>query len=301
MKALIIGYGSIGKRHYEILSSMQEIDAVDIVTSQELDDKKTFNSLEAVDVLQSYDYFLITSQTHKHYEQLAYLDLHVRGKILFCEKPLFDKDKELAIKNNKVYVGFDLRFYPLMLRLKKLLEGETVLSANASCGQYLPTWRPDRDYRNSYSAHKNQGGGVLLDLSHEIDYIQWLCGDFKEVKSYQKKVSDLEIDSDDFTTFIGITDKDVIATITIDYISKITHRVLHVNTLEQSFTLDFIAAKLIQRDKSGLEQIHTVANLEKNYFYTTMHRSIFNDEGLCCDYAQAKAVMQTIKMIQEQA
>lgn len=300
MRVLIIGYGSIGKRHCEVLSNFKEIESIDVVTKQQLNDRKTFLSLEAVDTLESYDYIIISSQTNKHYEQLSYLEQHVEGKIILCEKPLFETDRELHVKNNIVYVGYVLRFHPLLQRLKELLKNETVLSANAACGQYLPAWRPNTDYTKCYSAKKDEGGGVLLDLSHEIDYVEWLFGNLTEIKSYQKKISDLEIDSDDFTTLLGVTDKNIIVNITIDYISKITHRTLHVNTLENSYKLDFIKATLTQNDKKSLEQIYSFSNLEKNYFFESMHKSILKKESTCSSFVEAKNVMKTIKTIQEQ-
>ncbi|MCX6050945.1 MAG: Gfo/Idh/MocA family oxidoreductase [Campylobacterales bacterium] len=300
MKVLIIGYGSIGRRHYEVLSDFKEIKIIDVVTKQKLNTQKTFLSLETVDALDSYDYFIIASETNKHYEQLSYLEKHLNNKIIFCEKPLFEVDKNLPIEKNSVYVGYVLRFHPLLQRLQELLKDEIVFSANVACGQYLPTWRPNTDYTKSYSASKAQGGGVLLDLSHEIDYVEWLFGNLVDVKSYQKKISDLEIDSDDFTTLIGITDKNVMVNITVDYISKITHRTLHVNTIENSYTLDFINATLLQKSRNSLEQVYSFSNLQKNHFFEKMHTSILNKETVCCSYAEAKSVMQTIKKVQEQ-
>lgn len=297
MKVLIIGYGSIGKRHYEVLSAFEETESIDIVTKQSLEGKNTFYDLTDVAELEKYDYYIIASETHKHYKQLSYLEQHLSSKTIFCEKPLFEREKPLNIKNNTVHVGYVLRFHPLMLKLKELLKNETILSAQTSCGQYLPTWRPSVDYRKSYSAQKQKGGGVLLDLSHEIDYVQWLCGNIKEVKGYKKKISDLEIDSDDFTTMIGVTKNSTIVNITIDYISKITHRTLHINTLENSYKLDFIASTLTQSDKNSLEQVHSISNLQKNYFFATMHRSILANENICCDYAQAQDVMRVIQTI----
>ncbi|WP_455757134.1 Gfo/Idh/MocA family protein [Sulfurimonas sp.] len=299
MTVLIIGYGSIGKRHYEVLSSFKDVTNIDIVTKQNLENKKTFLSLELVKNLNSYDYFIISTQTSEHYPQLKYLETHLKNKIILCEKPLFETDKKLNIKNNTIYVGYTLRFHILMQELKELLTKEVVLSANASCGQYLPTWNPDRDYTKSYSA-QSIGGGVLLDLSHEIDYVQWLFGEFTEIKSYQRKISDLKISSDDFTTLIGITNKNVIANITIDYISKITHRTLHVNTIEHSYSIDFINAKMIQTDKKGLIKQYDFSNTKTNDRYIMMHNSVLNKENLCCSYAQATKIMKTIKIIQDQ-
>jgi len=300
VKVLIIGYGSIGRRHEEVLSKFTEVESIDVVTKQSIENKKTFNHINKVDDLESYDYFVIASETNKHFEQLIYLEENLLDKTIFCEKPLFELSKNLKIEKNQVFVGYVLRFHPLIQKLKTFLVNEKVLSVNVNCGQYLPTWRQNIDYRTSYSAKKDEGGGVLLDLSHEIDYIQWLFGVMTEIKSYQLKISDLEIDTDDLTTAIGKTDKEVIVNLSIDYISKITYRRVLIHTLNDTFELDFIANRLIQKDKFGLEQVYSFSNLERNYMFEEMHKSILSNKENVCSYDEGAKVMNTISIIQEQ-
>lgn len=300
MNILIIGYGSIGKRHNEVLSKFDEIENIDIVTKQKLESKTTFISLEQVPDLDIYNYYVIASETNKHYEQLKYLESKVSNKIIFCEKPLFETYKKLTIEKNEVFVGYVLRFHPLLQKLKNFIEKEKVLSVNVNCGQYLPTWRPNTDYRTSYSAKKDGGGGVLLDLSHEIDYVQWLFGKINEIKSYQLKISDLEIETDDLTTFIGKTKNKTVVNLSIDYISKITYRKILLHTLNYSYELDFIKNSLMQTDKSGLEKIYDFKSLEKNNMFEQMHKSILNDKKNACSYEDGLEVMKTISIIQEQ-
>ncbi len=298
MKVLIIGYGSIGKRHDEVLSSFSEIDSVDIVTKQNIDNRTIYKSIQEIENISQYDYFIIASQTNKHYEQLVYMDSHIKNKIIFCEKPLFESKKALVIENNEVYIGYVLRFHPLLQKLKDFLQNEKVINVNVKCGQYLPTWRPNSDYRKSYSSKKDEGGGVLLDLSHEIDYVQWLFGKIEEIKSYQVKVSDLEIDSDDLTIIIGKTQQDVIVNISIDYISKITHRRIIIDTFNNSYELDFILNKLTKKNKTGLEEIYSFKNLERNFMFKKMHKSILEDKKNICTYNEGLDVMDTITTIQ---
>jgi len=300
MKVLLIGYGSIGKRHEEVLTSFKNIETIDIVTKQNLENKITFKLLEEVLNIEGYDYYIIASETSKHYEQLKFLDLRVKNKKIFCEKPLFDTKQGLEIVQNSVFVGYVLRFHPLLEKLKKLIVEEKVINVNIKCGQYLPSWRPSVDYRKSYSAFKNQGGGVLLDLSHEIDYLQWLFGKVKELKSYQVKISDLKIDSDDFTTFIGKTVTGTMVNLSIDYISKITHRVMMVDTVNFSYRLDFIANKLIRIDKNEEQTIFESRKLERNDMFRWMHSSILEEKNQNCTLSEAQEVMNTIHLIQEQ-
>ena len=97
MKILIIGYGSIGKRHEEVLLELENIEQIDIVTNQYLSNKRTFKNLEDIQNLNDYDYFIIASETNKHYTQLKYLESMLTDKIIFCEKPLFESQKILKI------------------------------------------------------------------------------------------------------------------------------------------------------------------------------------------------------------
>ena len=297
---LIIGYGSIGKRHEEILLSFDSVRQIDIVTKQTLPNKITYKNLEEISVITKYDYYIIASETYAHHEQLRYLEDRLSNKLIFCEKPLFETDKHLMIVKNKVYVGYVLRFYPLMKKLKVLIKNEKVISVNVNCGQYLPTWRPDSDYKNSYSAKKEEGGGVLLDLSHEIDYVQWLFGKIYEIKSYQLKVSDLDIDSDDLTIIIGKTEKETVVNISLDYISKITTRRIFLHTLNDSYELDFINHRLLQKDKNGQENIYKADEVERNHMFTRMHQAILNNKESVCTYNEALSVMSTIAKVQEQ-
>ncbi|MDD2509017.1 MAG: Gfo/Idh/MocA family oxidoreductase [Aliarcobacter skirrowii] len=300
MKVLIIGFGSIGKRHYDVLSKLSEVQNIDLVTKQNIENKICYKKLEVVNNINQYDYFVIASETNKHFEQLKFLEENVKNKLIFCEKPLFESKKYLEIKNNRVFIGYVLRFHPLLEKLKEFVKNEKILLVNAKCGQYLPSWRPSTDYKNCYSAKKEHGGGVLLDLSHEIDYVQWLCGQINEIKSYQVKISDLEIDSDDLTMLIGKTNQDIFVNISVDYISKITYRKLFVETFEHTYELDFISNKLIKKDKNGLEETYGFSNLERNYMFEKMHLDIFNQQKNVCTFKEALEVMDTISTIQEQ-
>jgi len=300
LKVLIIGFGSIGKRHYEVLSKLSKVQTIDLVTKQNIKDKICYRNLEGVDNINQYDYFVIASETNKHFEQLKFLEENVKNKLIFCEKPLFESKKDLAIKNNKLFLGYVLRFHPLLEKLKDMIKDEKIILVNAKCGQYLPSWRPNVDYKNCYSAKKDEGGGVLLDLSHEIDYIQWLSGQINEIKSYQVKISDLEINSDDLTMLIGKTNKNTLVNISIDYISKNTHRKLFVETFEHTYELDFISAKLTKKNKLGLEEIYSFSKLERNYMFEKMHLDIFKEQKNICTFKEALEVMDTISTIQEQ-
>jgi len=300
LKVLLIGFGSIGKRHLDVLSQMAKIQSIEIVTKQTVENQNCYASLDVVVNINEYSYFIIASETNKHFEQLKYLEDKVNGKLIFCEKPLFSSKENIKIKNNTVFVGYVLRFHPLLQKLKEFIKDEKIILANTKCGQYLPSWRPNTDYTKGYSAKKEEGGGVLLDLSHEIDYVQWLCGNIEELNSIQTKVSDLEINSDDLTMLIGKTDTNTIVNISIDYISKTTHRKLIVETFENTYELDFISNKLVKKNKLGLEEVYSFSNLERNYMFEKMHLDILEEQKDICTIKEGIEVMNTISYIQEQ-
>lgn len=301
MKALLIGYGSIGKRHYEVLSQIDVITRIDIVTAQTLQGITTFRILENVENLDDYDYFVIASETFKHFDQLEYLEKNTKNKIILCEKPLFDRQNKIVIKNNDIYVGYVLRFHPLLQKISTILKEEDIfLFVQIKCGSYLPSWRPGTDYRKSYSASKDQGGGVLLDLSHEIDYMQWLFGRVDTIASLQLKVSDLEIDSDDLVSATGKTDKGIVFGFSLDYISKIPMRELIIHTNEKTIRADLINNVLNIGTKEGAIETIKIEGYDRNDLFRKMHLSALGDKENLCTLEEGLCVMKTISMIQEQ-
>lgn len=297
MKALIIGYGSIGKRHCEVLETLVQIDEICLVTSQDVAGKVCYKNLEEVSNLDKFDYFVIATPTFLHLENLKFIDERVSGKIILCEKPLFEKKYNFTPKNNKIFVGYVLRFYPLLQKLKEFLKNEKILYLNANCGQHLPSWRSG-DYRKCYSASKEKGGGVLLDLSHELDYAMWLCGKFASIQSFQGKISNLEITSDDLCMVFGRTKMDAIANVSIDYLSHITHRSLRVECEGSTYELDFIAGTLTKQDSS--KQVFNMPNLARNEMFLAMHKDVLGEQKYICSFDEGLDVMDAIDQIQRQ-
>jgi CMP-N,N'-diacetyllegionaminic acid synthase len=285
-----------------VLSSFTEIKEIHIVTKQTIEDRITFNALEDVTDIKKYDYFLIASETKKHYEQLCWLNERVENKKIFCEKPLFEEWYELPTIRNEVYVGYVLRFHPALQKMKALLAGQQVLNANIACGSYLPNWRTNIDYRASYSAKKTEGGGVLLDLSHELDYCAWLTGDLIDIKSYQAKVSDLEIDSDDLVSLVGKTNQNVMINLVMDYFSKSAHRLIRTNTNDFTLEADLIKNQLTKTNLDKSQEVFEFETLERNHLFQAMHREILfcANKKYICTLAQGLEVMRTINAIQEQ-
>lgn len=295
MKALIISMGSIGTRHAEVLTSIGiEVSAI---TSQNIRSLECFNDLKSVN-LDKFDYFIIASPTHLHYEHLSYIDTNVSGKIILCEKPLFDKFRDFN-PNNKIFIGYNLRFHPLILELKNMLNPSDILTIEARCGQYLPSWRK-KDYTTTYSSYKERGGGVLLDLSHEIDYLSFLCDSKLElIKSYQAKVSNLNITSDDICMILAKCNKTLI-NISLNYLSKTPYRQILIETNNNSYHLDLITNTLKIVDQDGkITQIQN-SNLQRNDTFKAMHIDALNMQNHICTFSQAMDTMRLIDQIQKE-
>lgn len=233
MKFLIAGYGSIGKRHFENLLHLGESDIVFYRThnsnlqTQELVDFPVETNLH--DALRhNPDAVVISNPTALH------LDIAIpsarRGCHLLIEKPLShtmdDVDTLRKIVDNKhvqVLMGFQFRFHPALKKINRIIwEGEIgkPLSVRAHWGEYLPDWHPWEDYRKSYSARRDLGGGVILTLCHPIDYLRWLFGEIKEITSIVGYQSDLEIEVED-TAEIGFRfESGVIGSVHLNYTQK---------------------------------------------------------------------------------
>lgn len=299
MKVLIVGYGSVGKRHYEVLASLENIISIDIVTKQDIKGIKTFENLRTVDNIGNYDYFIISSETIKHYEQLKYICSKVNEKKILVEKPLYDKRYEKIKKNNYIFTAYNLRFHPILRELRNLLKDEQVYYANIVCGQYLPTWRPDQDYRKSYSGDINQGGGALRDLSHELDYTTWLFGDIEKIDYINTKISDLEINSDDIFTAIAITKNKIIINLTMDYISKFPIRRLLIHTKNNTIEADMINNTIDSYSKVEDKKKIKLKNIDKNYTYLEMHKSIIHNKlDEVCSFEDGEKIVNIIENIE---
>ena len=158
MKIVIIGYGSIGRRHASILKENFKNCKIFLHTKQKVKKFRSFKDFKYIKFIKP-DYVIIASETYKHLKQLTYLEENFKGIKILIEKPLFHQFNKFKVKNNKVYVGYNLRFHPLLQILKENIKNRKIWSVQIICGSYLPSWRKNIDYRKSYSSKKN-GGGV---------------------------------------------------------------------------------------------------------------------------------------------
>lgn len=208
---LFVGCGSIGRRH---IRNLKKLVACRILAyrirkeplgdfEREFEIESFYDLGTALD--QKPEAVFVTNPTRFH--MLVALEAARRGCHLFIEKPLshdlehVDELIRICDAGNLVaLVGYKMRFHKSILLIKGLIDrGEIgkVLTVRSYYGGYLPDWHPWEDYRRMYSSRQDLGGGVILDATHEIDYLYWMAGDVAEVKSFYGKLSSLEIDTED--------------------------------------------------------------------------------------------------------
>ena len=147
---------------------------------------------------------------------------------MLVEKPIFSKYVKFYPKKNKFFVTYNLRFHPILSYLKPKLMRNKIFYLEAETSSYLPCWRKNIDYRKSYSAFESRGGGTLLDLSHELDYVKWLVPKFQPYQIISKKISNLEISSNDITLILGRINNKGLVKIKMTYFNKLPKRYLSI-------------------------------------------------------------------------
>ncbi len=234
-RILIVGLGSIGQRH--LLLARELFPSADIRVLLH----KSLNLVPEG----SNGYFVRIEEAIAFAPQIAVVanpaPFHIAtaqalantGVHLLVEKPLSNSlsgvDNLLATcqkKKNKLLIGYNLRYLTSLQRFRNLIRERVigqVLSVRCEVGQYLPAWRPDKDYRLGVSARNELGGGVLLELSHELDYLRWIFGEVDWVKATIGRQSNLEINVEDTAHltlgFASVKDSQrIVGTVNLDFI-----------------------------------------------------------------------------------
>ena len=290
-----MGYGNMTKKYCEILKKYEKQVIIKHYTSQNIPE----NLYKKIEKLKEYnpDIIFICSSTSVHYKHLSFVNNIFRNKLIIVEKPLFHKFIKIK-KNNKIYVGYNLRYDPLVQHIKKIIKNQKIWSAEVFCKSYLPSWR-EGDYSKTYSAKKNLGGGVLLDLSHELDYITWIFGELKLKFIVNNKISNLKINTDDNLLIVGSTKNVKQFIIHLNYYSKIESRYISINGDKLNFNADLLDKKIIfvKKNKKYLKSWS-----KKNFFntYEDQVDSIINNKNIKLpNLESALKVQKLIEKIQE--
>lgn len=276
-KTLVIGYGSIGQRHARLLTELGC--QVAVVSRRSIDFAPGYSELPRALSDWQPDYVVVADRTSEHRQTIESLVEHgFQGHVL-VEKPLFDHLSALPRHNFLLAaVAYNLRCHPLLTKLKFLLDDSAQLvTASIHVGSYLPEWRPNTDYRQSYSAKRDQGGGVLRDLSHELDYALWLFGPWRRLTASGGHLSHLEIDSDDAYTLLMETRCCPLVSIHMNYLDRVPRREILVNTDQHTVRVDLI------NNTIAIDGVQEGVIVARDDTYRAEHEAILagKAEGLC--------------------
>jgi predicted dehydrogenase len=290
---LVVGFGSIGSRHARLLTELGCLTAV--LSRRNVDFPLVFSDVAQALNDHRPDYLVLANPTSEHHGMLAELSsAGYRGWVLI-EKPLFDVLKPVPENDfSGLAVAYNLRFHPLLQRLKALLVGERILSVQAYVGQYLPDWRPGTDYRKSYSARAGEGGGALRDLSHELDYLAWLFGSWSAVTAVGGHFSELEIDSDDLYVLLMRTERCPAVSVQLSYLDRSVKRRVTINTERLALEADLVTGVLTVNGQSEFFSI------ERDHTYREMHRTVLSGRNdALCTIDEGLLTMQLIEAAEQ--
>jgi len=299
MRVGIIGFGSIGQRHYNNLMQYTK-DIVILSKRKDIKDAMAVDNWRDFSSNKPFDIFFITNEPYKHV-LTAKKCIKLNPRALFIEKPLSHQIKglqslavALKLKNISAWVGYNFHFFHPLMEIKKLLQAEIVgkiYYLHISVGHDLRQWRP-RDYRLNYAAKKNQGGGVTLDLIHEINYASWMLEEKLIPKAALiKKVSDLKINTEDCADSLFITKSGVPVSIHQDYLRMPMRRGLEIVGSKGSLRWNTDANNIIiqHKNKQAVKKIKADRNqmfkdelkyffslLEKHQFFTNIDEAIYD-------------------------
>jgi predicted dehydrogenase len=234
MKILIAGLGSIGRRHFRNLISLAQTDLVLLRTRKStLPDDELAGYPVETDIgaaLRNYklDAVVVANPTSLHLD--VAIPAAEAGCHILLEKPVshsLDKLDVLqsAAKNSgsRILVGFQFRYHPALKKARALIQENVlgqVLTVHAHWGEYLPNWHPWEDYRQSYAARAELGGGVIGTLTHPLDYLRYLLGEVDALWSFNDHISPLELDVEDVAE-IGLRfASDVIGGLHVNYVQR---------------------------------------------------------------------------------
>ena len=299
LKIAFVGMGSIGKRHLTNVCTYLEQEgrayAIDLYRSgygRILDAgiaskiHREFILTTDYAISERYDIVFITNPTALHYETIR--RFASAADAMFIEKPVFDSpdldvDALDLLSNGIYYVACPLRYHPVIAYVREHVPCENVYVARAINSSYLPDWRPGTDYRTCYSARRDMGGGVDIDLIHEWDYLTCLFGPVRTGFAIRGQVSHLEIDSNDIAIYIARTEHTVID-LHLDYFGRKSIRQLQLFLPEETVSCDILSGTVYYQVSGKQIQLQKERNnyqmAEIRHFFEVLDGKCPNDSDI---------------------
>jgi len=295
---LIVGLGSIGRRHLSVIKKLKPDCLVTVVSRTQKHSKEKLVNFCAKSIKEALfenpiknkiSCALICTPSTEHLKEAN--ELSQQGIHILIEKPISDRLNN-AIKlfqidslaatirerDLKVLVGYTLRYHPAAKKFRSFVHGNEIgkiFHVTARCSSYLPDWRPNQDYRRSVSANKNLGGGVLLELSHELDYLRWIFGEMKSVYAELHHSNTLEIDAEESADLILNSEKKIPIILHLDFLKKHAERKIkafgQLGELEWDLSKQAVSLKRNDNTKS----VEFIFDKHYNYNYEEQLKHFF--------------------------
>jgi len=306
---LIIGFGSIGQRHYRNLANLgfKNIGVFDPDNNNFSPDKDIFREKKLIlETAKKYQAAFICSPNNLHVRQA--LICARAGCHLFIEKPLSHNLKDVRklekfCRKEKLItmVGCNLRFHPCLEFIKKYSDGKKlgkIYSISHEFGYYLPYWRPNQDYRKNYAVKRQAGGGIVLDDIHEVDLLFWL-NNFSKAKKHCllfNRAGNLKIKTEDQAVSSFLFENKVLGLVSCNYLDQNYSRSMKIVGARGSLEWSFKNNKVWLNTKDKREKIYQLKNYDFNQAYVDevdyFFRCIENKKGTFSSLAIAAKILK---------
>ncbi|MGB9544740.1 Gfo/Idh/MocA family protein [Vibrio harveyi] len=315
----VIGLGNIAARHRRNLrhlfpeSRLLAMSSSGRIPNETISDcDQVVSSIEEL-IQQNVEFALVASPAPFHAQHA--IPLLDAGIPVLIEKPVtagIEEAKKLIAAaehaQTPVAVGYCLRYLPSSQVVKQLLDAQnigTLLNAQVEIGQYLPDWRPTKDYRETVSAKASLGGGALLELSHELDYAQWLLGDLNVQFSHLRSSTHLGLEVEDLVDILATTESEAVVSIHLDFLQRQAFRRCRFIGTQGTIEWDLIENEVKQTLLSEPSVIYREPDWDKNQMYLNMVMDfvakIEGKTNACIDLNQAFKTIELIETIKHGA
>lgn len=309
----VIGMGSIAKRHLSNLRYLHPKSKIYSVSASGRNTELPENAdaVISMDKLlkEKPDYVIVASPASFHIKTANSLLLN--GIPVLIEKPLADNiesciELSLDVSSSQaciVYVGYCLRFLPSALVVKKFIDSGIlgkIYNVESNVGQFLPSWRTDKNYRDSVSARKELGGGALLELSHELDYLLWLFGDLELQHSWLRTTDELGLDVEEIADLVLTTTSDIYISVHLDFIQKSTQRYSEFIGQKGRLVWDLMSNSVTFFHATGTETLYSEPQYNKNDMYIEMLKAFESVKMTAMTHlATIESASKVIKLIDD--
>ncbi|MBF0570618.1 MAG: Gfo/Idh/MocA family oxidoreductase [Candidatus Omnitrophica bacterium] len=301
LKVLVCGFGSVGSRYARILRKGFDLDIV-LFRRKHRGNSFGIPELYRWEDIRRYapDIAFITNPTYQHISTA--LAAVSTGAHIFLEKPISHSlagirqlEQECKRRRKVCYVAYTLRFVPIVQKAKQILVGRKILHGRAVCSSSLLDWRPGRQVKDCYSSYRGQGGGVILEVSHEFDLMEYLIGKADQISGWHGRLADITVDAEDTADAIMWFANGVCANIHLNFMSRKPERFFHIDFEGGFLRGDLLKHTLVFHNK-GIEKVYHMPCEKDDYFGKQVKFFLkhLDDPGMMNNLSQAKGLFEKI-------